>query len=452
MTDIPTLASLAEQLQTGQSTSRSLVERMLDRIADPSGEGRRTFISVNAEQALAAAEAQDSMRNAGIVLSLIAGLPISVKDLFDLAGETTRAGSKALANEAPAKADAPAIARLRQAGAIVIGRTNMTEFAYSGLGMNPHYGTPQNPWDRETGRTPGGSSSGAAVSVTDGMAAAAIGSDTGGSVRIPSALCGITGFKPTTRRVPATGAFPLSPTLDAAGPLAPSVACCALLDAVMAGDQPRTPEPRPVEGLRLAIPQTLVLENIDDHVARAFERTVSALSAAGARIEEIAFPELGKIPKINAGGGIYAEAYAVHRKLLEEKGDAYDPRVRDRILRVSDYSAADFVDMLAARAALIDSANETTAPYDAVILPTTATVAPPIAELEADDHQYVGTNILMLRNTFCFNFLDRCALSLPMHRLDEPPTGLMIVGETMGDRTLLSIGLGMEEAMGSVRA
>jgi len=372
-----------------------------------------------------------------------------VKDLFDLAGEPTTAGSKLLQNAAPATADAPTIARLRRAGAIVIGRTNMTEFAYSGLGINPHYGTPRNPWDRESGRIPGGSSSGAAVSVTDGMAAAAIGSDTGGSVRIPASLCGITGFKPTTRRNPATGGWPLSPTLDAVGPLANSVACCALLDAVMAGESPHVPPALPLEGLRLAVPTSFVLDGLDADVSTAFERTVTALSSAGARISEIPFSELADIPKINAGGGIYAEAYAIHRRLIEERGDEYDPRVRERIIRVKDYGAADFIDMLTAREALISSANATTAPYDAVILPTTATIAPPIADLEADDKLYVGANTLMLRNTFCFNFLDRCALSLPMHRGGEPPTGLMVVGETMGDARLMSIGRGIEKIMGS---
>lgn len=446
----PSLQSLADNLAAGQTTSRDLVERALDRINDPGGEGIRVFIKIHAEQARAAADASDQLRGAGIVPSPLAGLPISVKDLFDLAGEPTTAGSKLLQSAAPATEDAPAIARLRRAGAIVMGRTNMTEFAYSGLGINPHYGTPRNPWDRETGRIPGGSSSGAAVSVTDGMAAAAIGSDTGGSVRIPAALCGITGLKPTTRRNPAIGGWPLSPSLDAIGPLAASVACCALLDTIMAGETAHIPPALPLDGLRLAIPTSFVLNDLDAEVSAAFERTVAALSSAGARIREIPFSELAEIPKINAGGGIYAEAYAIHRQLIEERGDEYDPRVRDRILRVKDYGAADFVDMLTAREALISSANATTAPYDAIILPTTPGIAPPIADLEADDKRYVEANMLMLRNTFCFNFLDRCALSLPMHREGEPPTGLMVVGETMEDSRLISIGRAIEDILTSL--
>lgn len=442
-----TLFELAADLNTGRTTSRDIVEGALSQIEAPNGEGVRVMLKVHADGARAAADASDKLRGAGIVPSPLAGLPVSIKDLFDIAGDVTTAGSVALADTAPAQADAPAIARLRAAGAIVIGRTNMTEFAYSGLGLNPHYGTPKNPWDRATGRIPGGSSAGAAVSVTDGMAAAALGTDTGGSVRIPAALCGITGFKPTKRRVPVEGAYPLSHTLDSVGPLAPSVSCCALIDQVLSGEPPSGTSPRPLDGLRLAIPQTLMFDNIEDKVAVAFEQAVSALSAAGARITDLDFAELARIPEINARGGIYVEAYAVHRRQLEKLGDRYDPRVSSRILRVKNLSGADYYDVLRAREALIERANDVTAPYDALILPTTAITAPPIADLETDEALYSRTNLLMLRNTFCFNFLDRCALSIPMHRAGEAPSGLMVVGETMGDQRLLSIGLAIESTL-----
>jgi len=229
------IAALAGELAARKTTSQALVEDALTRIAAPSGEGARAFLRTHRESALAAAKASDALRAHGIVPSPLAGIPVSVKDLFDVAGDITRAGSRVLAGSAPAKADATAVRRLRQAGAIIVGRTNMVEFAFSGLGLNPHYGTPKNPWDRATGRIPGGSSSGAAVSVADGMAAMGLGSDTGGSVRIPAALCGLTGFKPTARRIPTDGAFPLSTTLDSIGPIARSVACCALVDAILAG-------------------------------------------------------------------------------------------------------------------------------------------------------------------------------------------------------------------------
>jgi aspartyl-tRNA(Asn)/glutamyl-tRNA(Gln) amidotransferase subunit A len=243
------------------------------------------------------------------------------------------------------------------------------------------------------------------------------------------------------------GAFPLSTTLDSAGPLAPGVACCAVIDAVLAGEPPVAPTQMPFTGLRLAVPQTLVLDRLDETVARDFDRALTTLSRAGARITEIPFEDLAEVPKLNANGGIFAEAYAVHRNRLRTDADQYDPRVASRILRVKDMDVADYYDVLQARAALIKDADATTAPFDAVITPTTAIVAPPIAAFDDDDKYYGATNLLMLRNTFCFNFLDRCALSIPMHRPGDAPTGLMVVGETMGDRRLLSIGLAIEETL-----
>ena len=441
------IKNIADDLNAGRVSSRELVEQALARIEDSNGEGHRAFTKIHGDAARAAAAAQDSMRGNGIVLSPIAGLPFSVKDLFDVAGDVTTAGSTILKSNAPATKDATSVARLRQAGGIVIGRTNMTEFAYSGLGINPHYGTAKNQWDRETGRIPGGSSAGAAVSVTDGMASFALGSDTGGSIRIPSSFCGLTGFKPTTRRVPATEAYPLVPTLDTAGPLAPTVSCCAIIDAILAGEEPILPSPLTLNGLRLAVPQTLVLDKLDDHVANCFSETLSRLSKAGANIIEIAFSELGEIPKINAGGGIYAEAYVAHRSQIDEHAEEYDPRVRGRLIRTKDISAVDYLVAMQERDALIKQANKVTAAYDAIILPTTPTVAPSIKSLEDDDELYVATNMLTLRNTFCFNFLDRCALSIPMHPAGEGPAGLMVVGETMGDKKLLSVGLAIENAL-----
>jgi aspartyl-tRNA(Asn)/glutamyl-tRNA(Gln) amidotransferase subunit A len=441
------LAVLADDLAAGRTTARALAEEALARIDDPAGEGARTMIRAYGNEARAAAEAIDRLRAAGVALSPLAGIPISVKDLFDIAGQPTTAGSALLRDGAKAARDAPAIARLRAAGAVIVGRTNMTEFAYSGLGLNPHYGTPKNPWDRATGRIPGGSSSGAAISVTDGMAAAAIGSDTGGSIRIPSSLCGLAGFKPTARRVPTEGAWPLSRTLDSIGPLAPTVACCAMVDAALAGEPIGVPSAMPIAGLRLAVPQTLVLDGLEDVVARAFQAALSRLSAAGARIVDVPFPTLGEIPKVNTRGGIYAEAWAVHRHQIAAAQERYDPRVASRILRVRDMNAADYIDVLVARDRLIAEANAITTPFDAVLLPSTAMVAPPIAPLEADEDLYIRTNILILRNTFCFNFLDRCALSIPMHRPGEAPCGLMVVGEIMGDKRLLAVGQAIEAAL-----
>ena len=442
------LRTLADDLDAGRTTSRALVEAALARIVDPAGEGARVMLKVDEDAVLAAADESDRMRKAQIVPSPIAGLPVSVKDLFDVAGEVTTAGSVVLKDAPPARHDATVVARLRRAGAVIIGRTNMTEFAYSGLGLNPHYGTPKNPWDRDTGRIPGGSSAGAAVSVTDGMAAAAIGTDTGGSVRIPAALCGLAGFKPTQRRVPLDGVYPLLKSLDSVGPLAPTVACCAIMDAILADEPPVVPASLAIRALRFAVPQSLVLEGIDDDVAAAFSDALARLAAAGARIVDIPFRELLEIPEINKGGALYVEAYAVHRRLLETSRDMYDPRVGDRIARVAGVEAADYIDMIAAREDLIARANALTATFDAVLMPTTATIAPPIATLEANDRAYLETNLMMLRNTFCANFLDRPALTIPMHGPDDaPPCGLMLMGEPAGDARLIRAGLAVESAL-----
>src|SRR3954465_2758640 len=328
MPELPTLASLAADLEAGRATARALVDACLAKIADKDGEGARAFIHVDTEAAIAAAEAMDRLRRANAVPSRYAGIPISVKDLFDIKGQVTRAGSRALEDSPPAEADAPAVARLRRAGFIVIGRTNMTEFAYSGIGMNPHYGTPKSVWQRSVGHVPGGSSSGAAVSVVDGMAHAGLGTDTGGSCRIPAAFNGIVGYKPTQRRIPRDGTTPLSFSLDSIGPLARSVACCAVLDAILA-DEPVTPlRPRPIRGMRLAVPTTIALDELDDAVAKTFERALEILAKQGALIERIAVPEFLDIGPMSAKGGLVAaESYAWHRVLITAKGDVYDPRV-----------------------------------------------------------------------------------------------------------------------------
>src|SRR3954469_4975327 len=274
MPDLPTLASLAADLDAGRTTARALVEACLAKIADRDGEGARAFIHVDKEAAVAAGEAMDRLRKANAAPSRFAGIPVSIKDLFDIRGQVTRAGSRALEDSPPAEADAPVVARLRRAGFVVIGRTNMTEFAFSGIGINPHYGTPKGAWQRGTGHVPGGSSSGAAVSVVDGMAHGALGTDTGGSCRIPAAFNGIVGYKPTARRVPLDGAVPLSSSLDSIGPLARTVSCCAIMDAVLA-DEPVTPlVPRPIRGMRLAVPTTIAMDDLDDAVSVAFERAL----------------------------------------------------------------------------------------------------------------------------------------------------------------------------------
>lgn len=441
----PTLAELAAALASGRTTSRALVEACLAAIADPAGEGERAFVSVDADRALQAADAMDLLRRAGAAPSPFAGIPIAVKDLFDIAGEVTTAGSKALAARAPASRDAVAVARLRQAGFIALGRANMTEFAYSGLGMNPHYGSPRSPFDRATGRVSGGSTSGGAVAVADGMAHAALGTDTGGSCRIPAAFCGIVGYKPTARRVPQQGCVPLSPSLDSIGPLARSVRCCATLDAILAGDDPAELVPAVVGGLRLAVPTTIALAGLAPEVEEAFERALTTLRAAGAAIDRIAVPEFEAIAAINAKGGFTApESFAWHRELLAETGELYDPRVSSRIRRGAGVPAADYLDALAARAAMIAGVERRLAGYDALLLPTVAILPPAIAPLEQDEEAYTQANLLALRNCTLVNMIDGCALSLPASRPGEAPVGLMIAGLAGQDARILAIAAAAE--------
>jgi aspartyl-tRNA(Asn)/glutamyl-tRNA(Gln) amidotransferase subunit A len=444
MPDTPTLGSLAADLDAGRTTARALVDACLAKIADKDGEGARAFIHVDAEAAIEAAEAMDRLREVRAAPSPFAGIPISIKDLFDIKGQVTRAGSRALDDSAPAAADAPAVARLRRAGFVVIGRTNMTEFAYSGIGINPHYGTPKGAWQRGTGHVPGGSSSGAAVSVVDGMAHGALGTDTGGSCRIPAAYNGIVGFKPTQRRVPLDGAVPLSPTLDSIGPLARTVACCAVLDAVLA-NEPLTPlQPRPIKGLRLAVPTTVALDDLDDPVAQTFERALENLAGEGALIQRIAVPEFLDVAPMSAKGGFAAaESYAWHRYLIVSKGDIYDPRVANRILRGESQSAADYIDLLVARKSLIARAAARLAPYDALVLPTTANTPPRIADLK-DDQAFTKANLLSLRNCTLINMIDGCGISLPIHRDGEVPVGLMLAATGGSDRRIFELAAAME--------
>src|ERR1019366_577298 len=271
-----TLANLSADLAAGRSSSRALVRACLARIDDARGEGGRTFLYVDRAAALARAEAVDALRARGVTVPPYAGIPISIKDLFDITGQVTRAGSIVLAERAPATMDAVSVERLRHAGFVLICRTNMTEFAFSGVGLNPHYGTPLNPWERSRGRIPGGSSSGAAISVTDGMAFAGLGTDTGGSCRIPAALTGLVGWKPTAERVSCEGVLPLSPSLDSVGWLARSVSCCAILDAVVAGNGSLAePARASLRGRRFAVPQTLVFDDIEPEVEKTFERALT---------------------------------------------------------------------------------------------------------------------------------------------------------------------------------
>lgn len=433
-----TLAEARRRLADGLSAVE-LLEAALAAIDDPGGEGSRSFVTVFREEARAEAESADRRRRAGLAPRPLEGLPISVKDLFAVAGRPTTAGSAILAADPPAPADAVAVARLRAAGAVILGRTTMTEFAFSGLGINPHHGTPASPWQRERRRVPGGSSSGAAVSVSDRMALAAIGSDTGGSVRVPAAFCGLAGFKPSSGRHDMSGVFPLAPSLDTIGPLARSIACCRLLDAVMSDAPPPPARPRAIERLTLGVLRRLVFEGCDGEVATAVEDAITRLAAAGARVLDIDVAAVEMMNEMAALGPLVtAEAYHVHRHRLAGEAGRIDPKVKQRLARGAAISAADYIELLRLRAGLRTAFDAATAGLDAVLMPTVAILPPPIDTL-AEDEPYFAANAKILRNTTLINLLARPAATIPLSTPGDPPVGLMIVGETGRDSDLIDV-------------
>jgi aspartyl-tRNA(Asn)/glutamyl-tRNA(Gln) amidotransferase subunit A len=444
---VNTLAQLHADLAAGTTTSRGLTERCLDRIARPDGEGRRVFVRVFAEAARAAADAQDRLRAEGRTPSPVAGIPFAVKDLCDVVGYTTLAGSVALSGDPPADRDAPAVAQLLDAGMVLVGTTNMNEFALGTTGTNAHFGTPRNPWDRATGRIPGGSSSGCAVAVTDGMAAAALGTDTAGSVRIPSALCGLTGFKPTARRVPRGGVFPLSHSLDSVGPIGRSVACCATLDALLAGDESPELPALPLDGATFGRLSTLVLTDLEEPVARAYDAAMRALRASGASLVDLALPELEELPELSRSGGLaLAEALAVHRERLDRDESRYDPIVAHRLRRSDAISPERYAEQVAARARIIAAVQPATSAFDAVLMPTCPLVAPPVSDLD-DPERWMAVHARLVQSNGIANYLDRCALTVPIGEPGGAPVGLTLMGETLADRRLLAFGLSVERAL-----
>ncbi|MDQ0016252.1 aspartyl-tRNA(Asn)/glutamyl-tRNA(Gln) amidotransferase subunit A [Variovorax boronicumulans] len=439
-----TIDALRERIAHGELSHEALIGQVLEAAALPSAQ--HVFTKTYADAALAAARHADTAQKAGVQLGALAGLPVSVKDLYDVAGETTMAGSAVCKGEPPAARDAVAVARLRTQGAAIVGKTNMTEFAFSGVGINPHYGTPHNPADTGTPRIPGGSSSGAAVSVALGLAVAGLGSDTGGSIRIPAALCGLVGFKNTQSRVPRTGAFELARSLDTVCAMARSVEDCLIADAAIA-DAPLAVRRRPLRGLRLAVPRTLMFDGIEPAVARAFERSVQALSAAGAQVVEITLAELAEIASINAPGGFSPiEASAVHRERFAAKREGFDSRVAARIALGTEVRAADYIVMQDRRRDWIGRVEHALEGFDALVCPTVPIVAPPIASL-AEDAAFFQANGLLLRNTFAINFLDGCAFSLPCHAPDELPVGLMLSSVHGDDARLAAVALAVEQAL-----
>lgn len=445
---IDDLVAARADISAGRASASEMLQRCVD--AATAAGNRHTFVHTSFEVAEAAARSADGALAAGAPLPALAGLAVSVKDLFDVHGEVTTAGSVVLADRPQAESDCPAVARLRRAGAALIGRTNMSEFAFSGVGINPHHGTPANPGTARLDavpRIPGGSTSGGAVSVASGAAWAALGSDTGGSIRIPAALQGLVGFKNTARLTPTAGAIPLSTTLDTVCAITRSVRDAVLLHELLAQRSVQL-DARPLAALRLAVPTTLMLDALDAAVATAFSRTLAALRRAGARIEEIPLPALGDVAGLFATGGFSAaESWAWHRNLLRDHASRYDPRVALRIRRGEHIGAADYIELHAARRAWIARMEQDMRGFDAMLGPTLPCVAPELAALLHDDEAFFAANNLLLRNPSVVNMLDGCAISLPCQRDGELPVGLMVWSTALRDDAVLDAALAIEAVL-----
>ncbi len=436
------LQTTLRRLRNGETHPAFEVARAID--AASSAPCQHAFLKTTFDEALAVAGSSQNLS------TRLAGLPISVKDLFDVAGQTTSAGSVALKDAAPAQFDCPAVARLRRAGAALMGRTNMVEFAFSGVGVNPHFGTPANAHSKDLALIPGGSSSGAAVSVACGAAFIGLGSDTGGSIRIPAALNGIVGFKNTARLVPTAGAVPLSSTLDTVCALTRSVPDAMLAHEILA-QRRVTRSAAPLGAYRLAVANTLMLDSLDITVTRAWQRTLDTLRQAGARIDELPLTELNELRQIQAAGNLSAaESFAWHRRLMQDKAASYDPRVLARIQVGATMSACDYIDLLDARRRWIDKMDRAMQGFDAILSPTTPVVATPIADIAPGperDEAFFRLNAVLLRNTSVVNMLDGCAISLPCHAADELPVGMMVWAGAMRDDPVLNIACQIEQLL-----
>ncbi|MDA0227080.1 MAG: amidase [Proteobacteria bacterium] len=427
---------------------RQQLEQALTAAQQPSA--KATMLRVDADDARLQLEHVLAHPDSGTLP--LRGQRVAVKDLFDVAGQVTAAGSallgQGLVPVKPAPRDAAVLTHLRQAGAVVVGRSNMSEFAYSGVGINPHHGTPINPADPQVHRVPGGSSSGAAVAVALDIADIGLGTDTGGSLRIPAALCGLVGFKGTAGVVSRQGCFPLSTTLDTVGAITRNVADAIAAHRVMAQQPTPLTAPRP---RRLGIAARYFQEAMDDGVSLAWERALRALTSAGHELVTLDLPELDEIHALNARGTLSAaESFALHRPWLQTHRDAYDPRVLARILGGEHTLAADYLDLVRARTDWLQRTSAAIAGVDAMLAPTTPMVAPILADIapgEARDEAFNRANMRLLRNPSAINLLDGCALSLPCQAPGELPVGLMVWQAAQLDAQVLSVAAELEAAL-----
>lgn len=435
----------AEQEGVLKMSARQRLENILKRL-DERKQDEAVYVKLYAVSARAEADAADLRAASGKNLGPLDGKIISIKDLFDVAGEPTLAGSTIRQTAEPATRDAVVIERLRQAGAIIIGKTHMTEFAFTAVGLNPHYNVPGNAYDNSL--VAGGSSSGAAVSAGEASCDIAIGSDTGGSVRIPAALNGVVGFKPTHGRVPLTGAFPLSPNLDSIGPLAKTVAACADADAIMAGEEPLPLAPVDLAGLKIGMAQGIVLRDMETDVAEAYQLVLDKLAKAGAILNDCSFDTLITTLRTgpNKGSITGIEAAHIHREWLHDTSMPVDSRVSVPLRERLKTPDADYRDLLAFRAELVKQADVLMSGFDVVIMPTTPIKAVPIAQVDKDVPEYDRVETLYLRNTQIVNQFAMTALSIPMP-MPARPAGLMLVGRNGSDRKILAIGAAVERLL-----
>ncbi|MEH6566903.1 MAG: amidase [Halopseudomonas sp.] len=422
--------------------SQTILEGCLAEIARPDAQGDLVFRKVHAAAARSEAMCAGSVSRS----RPLAGLPVSVKDLFDVTGDVTCAGSRVLTDAKPANQDAVAVARLRRAGAIIVGRTAMTEFAYSGLGLNPHYGTPGNFYDRS--RIPGGSSAGAGIAVRAGMCLASLATDTNGSIRIPAAFSGTVGFRPTGYRIPRQGLVPLSPTQDSVGPIARTVAQCAAIDSVLSGQMDDYPQHRAPEGLVLGVPSGFLQDDLDSSVSEAFASCLSKLSIAGASIRTTEIHSLELAKQIGPGGITGPEALRWHRAILSDRGHMYDPRVLARLNGAHMVDDVTLNSRLEARLAAIRQFSAEASRFDAILCPTVAIIPPYFREVQ-DDDSFFRLNALVLRNTSAFSVVDAPSITLPMQLVDALPVGIMVSSVVGRDRRLLSVAATIERIIAS---
>jgi aspartyl-tRNA(Asn)/glutamyl-tRNA(Gln) amidotransferase subunit A len=452
------MATLGRRLRGGDLSPVDLTRALLDRVAELDG-ALGAFQLVTPERALATARAAEESLAAGQDLGPLHGIPYAVKDLFDVAGLPTTAGTHLLAHNV-ADVDAAVVGRLARAGMILVGKTKTVQLAYGGAGVNNDLGTPRNPWS-PVHHLPGGSSSGSGVAVAAGLVPAALGTDTGGSVRIPAALCGLTGLKTTVGQVSRAGVYPLSWSLDSVGPLARSVEDAALLYQVMQGPDPAddTTRGRPlqdvmarlrngVDGLRLGVAETVFWDDAHPEVADAVRAAARVFESLGARVRPVELPAANDARRLNPRGlVIAAEAYTINRRLIEEHYDELDPVVSSRLVQGRDVAAADFLQTTLDWKRLRQEALDQMGDLDAVLCPTTPIPACPISEVADDIEAYLSRNALYLRNTAIGNILDLCGLSVPCgFTVDGLPIGLMIYGRPFREDVVLRVGQAYQEA------